>query len=164
MFYYILGAEALVFSVTCPVPGILLFMYSRLWCIFGLWQKVPRENSIGKGPSLNKKLSVGKDLASDYVLDGSPFCFWNNPTVHYFPDNIDSHPRPPSNLPPMTVVYPCSHEDKIFVNVFLSSVCQVNLGMFKYQIWFDWLLLIMEWRNTFLLTEVMSEANKRWDS
>ena len=72
-----------------------------------------------------------------------------NPTVHYFPDNIDSHPRPPSKIPPMTVVYPCSHEDKIFVNVFLSSVCQVNLGMFKYQIWFDWLLLIMEWRNTF---------------
>jgi len=54
----------------------------------------------------------------------------------------------------------CSHEDKIFVNVFLSSVCQVNLGMFKYQIWFDWLLLIMEWRNTFLLTEVMSEAKQ----
>ena len=34
-----------------------------------------RKNSIGKGPSLNKKLNVGKDLASDYVLDGSPFCF-----------------------------------------------------------------------------------------
>ena len=38
-------------------------------------KKLQEKNSIGKGPSLNKKLSVGKDLASDYVSDGSPFCF-----------------------------------------------------------------------------------------